>query len=167
MRENEPDRWKRYLLRTGDEETRGGAGSSSTGDPPLEPPAVDSEQRRDRKRGNEDQSHAADPASTGGSMPGDGASSTRRRPYTPPDGQDPKDDPADYLFGPDGEEKPEKPDNVAALTCPTAVSCAGKTEQENGDLEKNGLVHRICSVDVCEIFSPPRVTAEALSLIHI
>ena len=27
--------------------------------------------------------------------------------------------------------------------------------------ETDGLVQRICSVDVCEVYSPPRVTAEA------
>ena len=27
--------------------------------------------------------------------------------------------------------------------------------------DKSGLVERICAVDVCEVFSPPRVTAEA------
>ena len=104
VRENEPDRWKRYLLRKGDEEPRGGAGSSSTGDPLLEPPAFDSERGRDRKRRNEGQSHGTDPASTGGPVPGGEASSTRRRPQTPLDDQDPKDDAADYLSGPDGEE---------------------------------------------------------------
>ena len=115
-----------------------------------------------RKRGNEDPPHGNDPTSTGGSASGGVASSTQKRPQTPPKDQDPKDDPADYLFGPDGEEEPEKPENVAALTCPTAVSSTGNTDNENGDLKKNGLVHRICSVDVCEIFSPPRVTTEAI-----
>ena len=130
IKDKEPDRWKRYLLKNGDEETVGGAGSTSTGDLLLEIPAFDSERRRDRKKGNGDQSHGTDPASTGGSAPGGEASSTRRWPQTPPDDQDPKEDEADYLFGPDGEDESKKPGHIAAMVCPTAASVARKTDQE-------------------------------------
>ena len=52
IRGKEPDRWKRYLPKKRDEEPAEGAGSTSIGDPLLEPPALESEKRRDRNKGN-------------------------------------------------------------------------------------------------------------------
>ena len=53
------------------------------------------------------------------------------------------------------------PHSIAALADPTVARGAKETGRKEDALETSGLVQRIRSVDVCGVFSPPRVAAEA------
>ena len=97
-------------------------------------------------------------------MPGEVASSTRKRPQTPPTNQDPKNDDADYLFGPDREDGSGKPERIAARTDPMVASVARETGQHKSDLEGNDLAYRICSVDVCEMSRRPSSQRRPVSM---
>ena len=111
-------------------------------------PSLESRERRGLKRGNEDQTHGPEPASTGGPVPGDSASSTQEDRPPPQMGQDPRDDDAGYLFGPDGEEDAERPDSIAVLADSTVASGTKEIGQREGTLETSGLFQKICSVCV-------------------
>ena len=43
----------------------------------------------------------------------------------------------------------------------TGARATGRSGNRPTVQDKGGLVERICAVDVCEVFSPPRVTVEA------
>ena len=49
---------------------------------------------------------------------------------------------------------------VARVTS-TGSRASGGSGNRSLVQDSSGLVERICAVDVCEVFSPPRVTAEA------
>ena len=41
------------------------------------------------------------------------------------------------------------------------LACGTASGPQAGDSDPNSLSHRLCSVDLCEVFSPPRVGQEA------
>ena len=114
-----------------------------------------------QERGNED--HTADPGttSTGDPVARGVASSTQRTRGPPQEGDDPKDDDADYLFGPDGEGKNATLGSMVARDTSIGFRATGGSGNRSTAQDESGLVERMCAVDVCEVFSPPRVTAEA------
>ena len=72
-------------------------------------------------------------------------------------------DEAEDIFGSQDRDEAESASALHAdaegsheeLTCGTACGL------QVGDSDPNSLSHRLCSVDLCEVFSPPRVSQEA------
>ena len=103
-----PKRWEMYVKkRRGNEDVGPDADPIPTGGSANGGPASSTQTVRDppHERGNEDQTSDTGITSTGDPVTGGWASSTQRTRGPPQERDDPRDDDAYYLFGPDGEGK--------------------------------------------------------------
>ena len=114
-----------------------------------------------QERGNEDHTSDTGITPTGDPVTEGVASSTQSTRGPPQEGDDPRYDDADYLFGRDGEGKNATLGSMVARDTSTGSRATGGAGNRPTVQDNIGLVERICAVDVCEVFSPPRVTAEA------
>ena len=164
IQRNEPKRWEMYVRkRRGNGDADPDDGPTPTGGPETGGPASSTQTARSpsQERGNEDHTSGPGTTSTGDPVAEGMTSSTQRTQGPPQERDDPKDDDADYLFGPHGEGKDATLRSMVVRDTSTGSRTIGKTANRPTVQDKSGLVGRICAVDVCEVFSPPRVTAEA------